>query len=155
MSTYDEHFSHVHVPGPGESSIPELEIDETVPPRPEEEVADVARAEPDVADHSHHRNIVRVWRGVIRTEDRDEYVDYVERTGIEEYRALPGNKDAWTLTRELADGLTEILTVSRWDSVDSIRAFAGDDVDRAVYYPEDDRFLVERDDTVRHYVQRS
>ncbi|KQP68338.1 hypothetical protein ASF40_18765 [Microbacterium sp. Leaf288] len=92
---------------------------------------------------------------MIRTVDRDEYVDYVERTGIEEYRALPGNKDAWTLTRDLADGLTEILTVSRWDSLDSIRGFAGDDVDRAVYYPEDDRFLVERDDTVRHYVQRS
>ncbi|MBW9111164.1 hypothetical protein JNB63_19820 [Microbacterium trichothecenolyticum] len=91
---------------------------------------------------------------MIRTEDRDEYVAYVERTGIAEYRARAGNKDAWTLTRELADGLTEILTVSRWDSLDSIRGFAGDDIDRAVYYPEDDRFLVERDDTVRHYLQR-
>jgi len=99
--------------------------------------------------------VVRMWRGVIRTADRDEYVDYVERTGVEEYRSTPGNRDAWTLTRELPDGLTEIMTVSRWDSLDSIRAFAGDDIDRAVYYPEDDRFLVERDLTVRHFVQRS
>ena len=53
MSTHDEHVQP-HVPGPGESSIPELEVDETIPPRPEEEVADVARAEPDVEDHSHH-----------------------------------------------------------------------------------------------------
>lgn len=100
-------------------------------------------------------NVVRIWRGVIRTADRDEYVDYVERTGIEEYRATPGNRDAWTLTRELPDGLTEIVTVSRWNSMESIRGFAGDDLERAVYYPEDDRFLVERDATVRHYVQRS
>ena len=57
--------------------------------------------------------------------------------------------------RELADGLTEIITVSRWDSFDSIRGFAGDDIEKAVYYPEDERFLVERDDTVRHFVQRS
>ncbi len=104
---------------------------------------------------SETQSIVRMWRGVIRTEDRDEYVDYVERTGIEEYRAIPGNRDAWTLTRELADGLTEIVTVSRWDDLDSIRLFAGSDLDKAVYYPQDDRFLVERDDVVRHYVQRS
>ena len=92
---------------------------------------------------SDEQNVVRIWRGVIRTAARDEYVEYVERTGIEEYRSTPGNRDAWTLTRELPDGLTEILTVSR------------DEIERAVYYPEDDRFLVERDDTVRHYLQRS
>jgi len=104
---------------------------------------------------SEQHAVVRMWRGVVRTADRDEYVDYVERTGVEEYRSTPGNRDAWTLTRELPGGLTEIVTVSRWDGFDSIRAFAGDDIDRAVYYPEDDRFLVERDVTVRHYVQRS
>ncbi|UNK70160.1 hypothetical protein [Microbacterium sp. H1-D42] len=42
-----------HVPAPGEPSVPELEIDETVAPRPEEEAADLARAVPDTADHSH------------------------------------------------------------------------------------------------------
>lgn len=104
---------------------------------------------------SAEQNVVRMWRGVVRTADRDEYVAYVERTGIEEYRSVPGNRDAWTLTRELEDGLTEIVTVSRWDSLESIRGFAGDDIERAVYYPEDDRFLVDRDDTVRHFVQRS
>lgn len=40
-----------HVPAPGEPSVPEIEVDETVPPRPEEEVADVLRADPDVEDH--------------------------------------------------------------------------------------------------------
>ncbi|HWV49096.1 MAG TPA: hypothetical protein VN035_06525 [Microbacterium sp.] len=41
-----------HIPAPGESSVPELEEDETIAPRPEEEIADVLRAEPDTADHS-------------------------------------------------------------------------------------------------------
>lgn len=40
---------------------------------------------------------------------------------------------------------TEFVTFSLWDSFDSIRAFAGDDIETAVYYPEDERYLVERD----------
>jgi hypothetical protein len=35
--------------------------------------------------------------------------------------------------------------------MDSVRSFAGDDPSRAVYYPEDDRFLIERSPTVEHY----
>ena len=49
------------------------------------------------------------------------------------------------------DGRTEFLTFSLWESVDAIRAFAGDDIETAVYYPDDDRYLIERDETVRHY----
>lgn len=40
-----------HIPLPGEASIPEIEDDETIAPRPEELIADVARAEPDTTDH--------------------------------------------------------------------------------------------------------
>jgi heme-degrading monooxygenase HmoA len=102
---------------------------------------------------SEQQTIVRMWRGAVRTQDRDAYVAYIERTGMREYRKTPGNLDAWMLTRDLVDGLTEILTVSRWESMDAIRGFAGDDIERAVYYPEDDRYLIERDDVVRHYSQ--
>ncbi|MBO0983403.1 hypothetical protein [Rathayibacter sp. SD072] len=52
MTAPDEHSVPPRVPAPDEPSIPELEDDETVAPRPEEEVADLARAEPDVDDHS-------------------------------------------------------------------------------------------------------
>ena len=103
---------------------------------------------------SEHRPIVRVWSGVVRTQDREEYVDYVERTGMEAYRSTPGNVDAWLLTRDLGAGHSEITTVSRWESMAAVIAFAGDDPERAVYYPEDDRYLVERESRVRHYVQR-
>ena len=49
------HPAHDHVPAPDEPTVPELEEDETIAPRPEEEIADVLRAEPDVSDHSRHR----------------------------------------------------------------------------------------------------
>jgi heme-degrading monooxygenase HmoA len=94
--------------------------------------------------------IARIWRGAVRREDADAYADYIENTGMAEYRSTPGNQGAWMLRRDDGDR-SEIITFSLWDSPDSIRAFAGDDIDQAVFYPEDDRFLIERDRTVRHY----
>ncbi len=95
--------------------------------------------------------IGRIWRGAVRSEDRAAYVAYVEATGIPGYRRVPGNRGAWTLSRDLGDGLAEIVTLSFWESLEAIRGFAGEDVERAVFYPEDDRYLVERDLTVRHF----
>ena len=54
MSTHNHQSSPGHIPGPDEPSVPELETDETIAPRPEEEIADVLRAEPDTEDHSEH-----------------------------------------------------------------------------------------------------
>jgi heme-degrading monooxygenase HmoA len=67
-----------------------------------------------------------------------------------EYRRTPGNRGAHMLARDLDDWRTEIVTFSLWDSLDVVRGFAGDDVSRAVCYPEDDRYLVGREDTVTH-----
>ena len=38
-----------------------------------------------------------------------------------------------------------------WTSMDAVRRFAGDQPEQAVFYPEDDRFLVDREVTVRHF----
>ena len=58
--------------------------------------------------------IARMWRGWVRTEDRDAYVAYIEATGMAEYRQTPGNQGAHMLTRDLGDGRTEIVTLSFW-----------------------------------------
>jgi heme-degrading monooxygenase HmoA len=94
--------------------------------------------------------IARIWRGAVRREDRDDYADYIRDTGIAGYRATPGNRGAWLLRRDVGER-TEFLTFTLWDSLNAVRAFAGDDVDAAVFYPEDDRYLVERDDIAAHY----
>ena len=94
--------------------------------------------------------IARCWRGATRAADADEYLSYLGRTGLAAYRATPGNRGVIALRRRRRSD-AEFLLVTLWDSLEAIRRFAGDDVDRAVFYPEDDRFLVERDEHVTHY----
>lgn len=95
--------------------------------------------------------IARIWRGWVRTPDRDAYVRYIESTGMAAYAATPGNFGAHLMTRELDDGRTEVVTFSLWDSMAAIEAFAGPDPVQAVFYPEDDRYLVDRETTVSHF----
>jgi hypothetical protein len=45
----------------------------------------------------------------------------------------------------------EFITLSLWESVDAIRAFAGDDIEAAVLYPEDEHYLLGGESTVTHY----
>jgi heme-degrading monooxygenase HmoA len=94
--------------------------------------------------------IARIWRGAVRTADADEYAAYIGDTGLADYERTPGNRGAWMLRREVGE-LTEFLTLTMWESLDALKAFAGEDYETAVYYPEDDRFLVERDTTCAHY----
>ena len=58
------------------------------------------------------------------------------------------------LTRQTR-GLTEFVLLSFWDGMESVGRFAGPEPDKAVFYPEDDRFLVERDLEVQHYEVKS
>ena len=95
--------------------------------------------------------ILRMWRGVVDTAKLDEYVDIVERTGMAGYRRTPGNQGAELVTRDLGAGRTELLTLSWWDDLDCIRAFAGEDIETAKYYPEDEGYLLDRDLTVAHF----
>ena len=94
--------------------------------------------------------IARIWRGVVAAEHADAYADYMHETGVRGYTGSPGNRGVYMLRRS-RDEKCEFLMVSLWDSLDDVRAFAGDDVERAIFYPEDDRFLVDRDLRVRHY----
>jgi heme-degrading monooxygenase HmoA len=94
--------------------------------------------------------IARIWRGAVRTSDADEYGAYIGETGLTDYERTPGNRGAWMLRRDVGE-LTEFLTITLWDSLDAVKAFAGEDYETAVYYPEDDRFLVERDTSCAHY----
>src|SRR5919108_4252112 len=97
-----------------------------------------------------HRMIARTWAGAVRAADADAYLDYLHATGLADYRATPGNRGLLALRRVNGDR-AEFLLLTLWDSEEAIRRFAGDDIERAVFYPEDERFLVARDERVRHY----
>jgi heme-degrading monooxygenase HmoA len=94
--------------------------------------------------------LARTWRGATKAEEADRYLDYLHQTGLAEYRKIEGNRGVLAL-RRVANGQAEFLLVSLWDSESAIRQFAGADIDRAVFYPEDEQFLIERDDHVTHY----
>ena len=95
--------------------------------------------------------IARLWHGRTRPEDAERYAEYLEQTGVPEYRATRGNLGVKILRRVTASE-AEFLVLTFWDSFDAVRRFAGDDVSRAVYYPEDARFLLELEQGVTHFV---
>ena len=94
--------------------------------------------------------IARLWSGTVRTEDAAEYAEYIRETGFTEYGETPGTA-APGCCGATGRGRTEILTISLWDDVDAIRAFAGDDIEAAVLYPEDGRYLVDGASRIAHY----
>jgi hypothetical protein len=94
--------------------------------------------------------IARIWKGVVRVDDADVYADYIRETGFAEYAQTSGNRGAWMLgaTRATAPSSSPRRC---GDSVDAIRAFAGNDIEAAVLYPEDQRHLIGGESTVTHY----
>lgn len=95
--------------------------------------------------------IARIWTGAVRKQDGDAYAAYMQGTGIAGYAETPGNRGVWMLRRDVGEN-TEFVMFTLWESLDAVKAFAGDDYETAVFYPEDDRYLVERDGTSSHYV---
>lgn len=94
--------------------------------------------------------IARTWRGAVRREDADAYAAYMQDTGVTGYATTPGNRGVWMLRRDVGD-TTEFVMFTLWSSIEAVKSFAGEDYETAIFYPEDERFLVERDLTSTHY----
>jgi heme-degrading monooxygenase HmoA len=94
--------------------------------------------------------MARTWRGATKAEDAEAYLEYLQQTGLAEYRKTQGNRGVLGLRRMVSDR-AEFFLISLWESEEAIRRFAGNDIERAVFYPDDERFLIERDDHVSHY----
>ncbi len=93
--------------------------------------------------------IARSWHGRVPAEKGEAYYAYLNRTGLRDFRATPGNLGV-LVERWTEGGETHYLLTSFWDSVEAIKRFAGEDHAVARYYPEDDAFLLEREPLVRH-----
>ena len=94
--------------------------------------------------------IARTWRGRTLAAQADDYVAYLEETGVKDLEATPGNKGVFVF-RRIEGEVAEFLMMSLWESMEGIREFAGPDPERAVYYPEDKEFLLELEPNVTHY----
>jgi heme-degrading monooxygenase HmoA len=94
--------------------------------------------------------IARTWHGAVPLEKSEAYHAYLLKTGVPDLQATAGNQGVYVMRR--AEGeLAHFLMISLWDSLAAIRAFAGDDVEVARYYPEDRDFLLELAPNVTHY----
>lgn len=94
--------------------------------------------------------IARFWHGVTLAEKADEYLEYLNKTGVSDYKATPGNLGVFVF-RRTEDNKAHFLLFTLWDSYESIKRFAGDDFEKARYYPDDTRWLLELEPNVIHY----
>jgi heme-degrading monooxygenase HmoA len=94
--------------------------------------------------------IVRMWHGRVPTSKAKSYREFTNGRAIPDYQSVPGNISVHILERAEGD-VTHFVTLTFWDSLESIKAFAGDDVEKAKYYPEDVDFLLEFEPRVVHY----
>ena len=94
--------------------------------------------------------IARIWHGVTAAAKSEAYVDYLNETGVPDYRATEGNRGVYVM-RRIEGGRAHFLTLSFWGSIDDVKGFAGSDPDRARYYPADEEFLLDFEPTVGHY----
>jgi len=94
--------------------------------------------------------IVRMWHGRVPTSKAAAYRQFTNGRAIPDYRSVPGNLSVHVLERQEGD-VTHFITLTFWENLDAIRAFAGDDVEKAKYYAEDADFLLEYEPRVVHY----
>ena len=94
--------------------------------------------------------IARIWHGMVKKEHEAIYIDYMIKTGVKDYKSTPGLLKAEILKKEEGD-LCHIYTVTKWESYEAIKAFAGEDISKAQYYPEDKMYLLELEEEVQHF----
>ena len=93
--------------------------------------------------------IARTWHGCVPAAKADAYYEYLTQTGIADYQATPGNRGV-IMQRRIEGDIAHFVLMTLWDSIDSIKRFAGEDYEKARYYPGDDDYLVEREIHVVH-----
>ena len=99
--------------------------------------------------------IARIWHGYTSKENADAYEHMLKTeifSGIEQ-RKIKGFENIQLLRREIKNE-TEFITVMWFDSLDSVKQFAGTDYEKAVIYPEAIPLLLRYDERSQHYEVR-
>lgn len=94
--------------------------------------------------------IARIWHGRTKAADADKYRDYLIERAIPDYKSIEGNISVdilWRIEGEEA----HFITLTYWENIEAIKRFAGEEIERAKYYPEDKGYLLEFEPRVIHY----
>ena len=94
--------------------------------------------------------IARIWGGESTVEDAHRYVKHLEDAVFPALREIAGHRGAYLLQRR-SERRVGFLVLTLWESMDAVRAFAGDDAETAVVAPQARAVLSSCDETVAHY----
>ncbi len=94
--------------------------------------------------------IMRLWHGEVPIEKADDYEQFMVERAAPDYGLVAGLVKLY-FQRKDEEKTVYFLLVTLWDSVVSVRKFAGENPDIAKYYPEDDDFLLEKEKYVTMY----
>ncbi|MDU4959977.1 MAG: hypothetical protein E6X17_04835 [Sporomusaceae bacterium] len=83
--------------------------------------------------------ISRTWHGIVPIHMKDEFEKYEYETGVKDAAALKGNRGAY-LKIVVQGQYAHFFLCTKWDSLESVRAYAGNNPTIAVTYPEDDKY---------------
>ena len=94
--------------------------------------------------------IARIWKGEAEKSKANAFLEYMMKTGVKDFLVKKGNLGVFVLRRSGMKHV-EFLMISLWNSTNAIRNFAGKEIDKASYYPEDEKYLVKLEPKVKHY----
>lgn len=81
----------------------------------------------------------RTWHGMVPIEMKESFEKYEFETGIKDTTAIPGNRGAFLKIVEQGQ-YAHFFLCTKWDSMESIIAYAGNEPTIAVTYPEDEKY---------------
>jgi antibiotic biosynthesis monooxygenase (ABM) superfamily enzyme len=94
--------------------------------------------------------IARIWHGWTSPDNADAYEEFLRKKMFPSIHRVPGYIDADLLRRDAGDEIG-FVTITRFESLESVRAFAGEDYEQAVVEPEARALLSRFDERSEHY----
>lgn len=92
----------------------------------------------------------REWKCRVPYQHKEGFLEYLKKTGLSDTKATPGCIGGQILERYLIDAV-ELTLVTHWDTLESIKAYAGSNITKARLYPEDEQYQFDPDKQVTHY----
>ncbi|MFI5153286.1 MAG: antibiotic biosynthesis monooxygenase [Chitinophagales bacterium] len=94
--------------------------------------------------------IARIWHGKTDKSNLVTYSEFLRKKAIPDYKKANGLQ-GMSFLRKVIGSEAHFTLITYWQNMDAIRAFAGNDIEKAKYYPEDKDFLLEFEEVVQHY----
>jgi len=94
--------------------------------------------------------IARIWHGRTRIDDYEAYTAFMKSRAIPDYKKTEGFIKL-TFLRRVSKNIGHFTLITFWKDIDVIKNFAGENFEKAKYYPEDRKYLLEFEEKVKHF----